>query len=848
MKSKNFTKPIKAVSTNKEFTPHDEPYRGNRDANVQVKEPGVQQAMADVYEAILPRLQNERKWEESTCRSSDRIAWNVIMPVFADIEFASIDDQELIMRWHIINEADYSEGVKSRCYFLLRAIFLMAYELGYTKLTMWGMPKMWDDQDDQYGCRDMPDEEMMAEELIMRGIKIQATMPMKTVLALTREVVRDCKDHGELMGLLIMILAGARTSEALAVTYKDVVEYKPGKWAIAIHDTQIQGKRESQEGGKTPNAPRWLPVPSFFAGLVRDRKAHATRVYPRQKIADLEIACVGHDYTRGVTQGELNLWAKTLYQKVGGDEVLWAESMAVLLTDKDEAIDNEGSATAYLLRHQFCTAMVACGLTPSEIQSVMGHKVEANDLRKYDFANSDALEELAQKMEQRGLVQLLNESQRTEPIICDGNTLEIKSQGDVTLYFPKAGEYQIDVCAREAGRPLTDEVHGGRVIDVIETTRLPEGPRGSVLMKTSIYDRAKLAWGDILAADLSVSKPMPAITDRFWIQSLLTPPAVKPAVLAVSTEETAKEPAFKPVRYARLACDAWAVTDQDEIVALTCGPLPVNRRLAVRGEVVTPESCSRIQKIIMHDPARPAYIICDNGMAYYVPSGKTPEQLDGTLLRSATWIQVPESVDELSLVCLSRHGGAVRLGPEVLRRITETGVQLVTLDVGDNIVSACLCTSGDDLLLVSARGRALRLTGTNLEARKSMGCQLIRGLGLQDGDWAVHCTPYEQSETYLVGVDAGKVAHIDAGDDLMAHGRGTTGRAYVGGIRKDYVTAMTCYQSYVVLLSDRGRAVCVDANNFVPHKMGSVGVRALKLKGDEQLVAILPAVALLDRH
>ena len=109
----------------------------------------------------------------------------------------------------------------------------------------------------------------------------------------------------------------------------------------------------------------------------------------------------------------------------------------------------------------------------------------------------------------------------------------------------------------------------------------------------------------------------------------------------------------------------------------------------------------------------------------------------------------------------------------------------------------------------------------------------------------MHCSVYEPSETYLVGVDTGKIARIDAGDDLMRHGRGTTGRTYIRGSRKDYVTTVACYRPYIMLLSDSGRAMCIDATALSPHNMGSMGFRALKLKDNEQLVAILTAELML---
>lgn len=91
------------------------------------------------------------------------------------------------------------------------------------------------------------------------------------------------------------------------------------------------------------------------------------------------------------------------------------------------------------------------------------------------------------------------------------------------------------------------------------------------------------------------------------------------------------------------------------------------------------------------------------------------------------------------------------------------------------------------------------------------------------------------------GLYGGEGARIDAGDDLMRHGRGTTGRTYVRGSRKDYVTTVTCYRPYIILLSDSGRAMCVDGTIFTTHNIGSMGIRGQRLKADERLVAILPA-------
>lgn len=156
---KNFREGVKAAPWKEEFVVRTKPCKGRRDAKANVKQPGVQQTMADVYDDILLTLQNSRQWADSTCKAYDRIAWNIVLPAFSDIEFAAIDEHELIMRWHTINNARHKESIKNRCYFLIRAIFDTAYELGYTKLTMWGLPERLESRDDQYGSTESYENE-----------------------------------------------------------------------------------------------------------------------------------------------------------------------------------------------------------------------------------------------------------------------------------------------------------------------------------------------------------------------------------------------------------------------------------------------------------------------------------------------------------------------------------------------------------------------------------------------------------------------------------------------------------------------------------------------------------------
>ena len=201
--------------------------------------------------------------------------------------------------------------------------------------------------------------------------------------------------------------------------------------------------------------------------------------------------------------------------------------------------------------------------------------------------------------------------------------------------------------------------------------------------------------------------------------------------------------------------------------------------------------------------------------AYKVPSGSRASR--GTHVRQllpigedesvATVVTATEFSPSVYLVLLTRNGWVKKTPLLAFERITARGLIAVSLEGGDALVRASLCTADDALILCSAHGQAVRFETNEVQLRAS-GRQSrgVKSMRMSDGDTIADMFVLSAAEAFR-GNDDGAPA-----------------------------------RQMLVAVTAHGFGKRVSADKFRSQQRGGKGVIAIKFKNrDDRLVALSPA-------
>ncbi len=143
--------------------------------------------------------------------------------------------------------------------------------------------------------------------------------------------------------------------------------------------------------------------------------------------------------------------------------------------------------------------------------------------------------------------------------------------------------------------------------------------------------------------------------------------------------------------------------------------------------------------------------------------------------RIAQVIQIKGYEDAPYLVLATRNGLVKKSKLTDFDSNRSGGIVAVNLRDGDELVGAVLCSSGDDLLLVSAKGQSIRFSATD-EALRPMGRATsgVQGMRFNTDDQLLSLNVV-QPDTFLLVATAGGYAKRTAIDEYPVQGRGGKG-------------------------------------------------------------------------
>ena len=244
--------------------------------------------------------------------------------------------------------------------------------------------------------------------------------------------------------------------------------------------------------------------------------------------------------------------------------------------------------------------------------------------------------------------------------------------------------------------------------------------------------------------------------------------------------------------------------------------------------------------------------ITNAGKAYWVKVHEIPESsktsrgshvkslLAVTANEEITTIVTLKDFNEDKFMFMATANGVVKkTSTSEFRNAKARGMQAVRLDEGDHLVSAIFSTGNDELLLVSRRGQALRISEDEVRpmGRVSRG---VAGMKLSEGDELCAAIRVEENAKILVVTEKGIGKRVEF-SEFNAHGRGTGGQRVFGNIddRGEIIGALTLHDDdSLMAITSQGTSIRVAAETISVQGRSSSGVKVVDITAPDYVVGI----------
>ena len=157
----------------------------------------------------------------------------------------------------------------------------------------------------------------------------------------------------------------------------------------------------------------------------------------------------------------------------------------------------------------------------------------------------------------------------------------------------------------------------------------------------------------------------------------------------------------------------------------------------------------------------------------------------------------------------------------------------------DKLVSAILSTGNDELLLVTRRGQALRISEEEVRSMGRTGRGVI-GMKLSAGDEICAAIHVDESAKILVVTEKGIGKRVEF-TEFSAHGRGTGGQRIFGNVdeKGEIIGALTIGdEDSVMCITSQGTSLRVEAKEISQQGRASSGVKIVDIVEPDYVVGI----------
>ena len=204
-----------------------------------------------------------------------------------------------------------------------------------------------------------------------------------------------------------------------------------------------------------------------------------------------------------------------------------------------------------------------------------------------------------------------------------------------------------------------------------------------------------------------------------------------------------------------------------------------------------------------------------------------------------TIVNLKEFSENQYLFLATSNGIVKKTMTSEFRNAKVKGMQAARLDDGDKLVSAILSSGKDELLLVSRRGQALRISEEEVRpmGRASRG---VGGMKLSEGDELCAAIHVEEDAKILVVTEQGKGKRVEF-SEFNAHGRGTGGQRVFGNVadKGEIIGALTVHDDdSVMCITSQGTSIRIQADLISVQGRSSSGIKVVDITAPDYVVGI----------
>ena len=244
--------------------------------------------------------------------------------------------------------------------------------------------------------------------------------------------------------------------------------------------------------------------------------------------------------------------------------------------------------------------------------------------------------------------------------------------------------------------------------------------------------------------------------------------------------------------------------------------------------------------------------ITNEGKAYWLKVHEIPEASKtsrGSHIKSLLQVNANEEItttvslkefSENTYLFMATSNGIVKKTPTFeFRNAKFRGMQAARLDDGDKLVSAILSSGEDELLLVSRRGQALRISETEVRSMGRAG-RGVNGMKLSDGDELCAAIHVDENAKIAIITEKGIGKRVDF-TEFNSHGRGTGGQRIFGNIddKGEIIGALTVNdEDSIMCITSQGTSLRVEASVISQQGRGSSGVKVVNISEPDYVVGI----------
>ena len=244
--------------------------------------------------------------------------------------------------------------------------------------------------------------------------------------------------------------------------------------------------------------------------------------------------------------------------------------------------------------------------------------------------------------------------------------------------------------------------------------------------------------------------------------------------------------------------------------------------------------------------------ITNIGRAYWLKIHEIPESektsrganIKGLLQVSAdeeitTIVSLKDFSDDVYLFMTTSNGVVKRVRSSEFQNAKTKGIIGIKLNDGDKLISAIPTEGNSQVMLITRRGKALRINEESVRTMGRASCG-IKGMKLSEGDEIAAAVRVEEESNIILMTEKGVGKRISF-DNFSVHGRGTGGQRIFGNTdgKGEIIGAMNVKDSdEVICMTSQGKTLRFKASEIREQGQGASGVRIVTIKEPDYLVGI----------